>query len=107
MVDLWMGFNGKSVAILGVTFKLNTDDMRKAPSLMIVTAMVRSAALTPTRKGRGVSHAKHLPVLLKNLLARRYAIWELRCRAPGACRPASEPSSQTAVIPTVPALYRR
>ncbi|MEM9797831.1 MAG: UDP-glucose/GDP-mannose dehydrogenase family protein [Pseudomonadota bacterium] len=37
-------FNGKTVAVLGVTFKPNTDDMRDAPSLTIVPAMVGGGA---------------------------------------------------------------
>ena len=37
-------FNGKRVAVLGVTFKPNTDDMREAPSLTIVPAMVGGGA---------------------------------------------------------------
>jgi len=37
-------FNGKVVAVLGVTFKPNTDDMRAAPSLTIVPAMVGGGA---------------------------------------------------------------
>ncbi len=37
-------FNGKVVAVLGVTFKPNTDDMRDAPSLTIVPALVGGGA---------------------------------------------------------------
>lgn len=37
-------FNGKTIAVLGVTFKPNTDDMRDAPSLAIVPAMVGGGA---------------------------------------------------------------
>ena len=36
--------NGKTIAILGVTFKPNTDDMRDAPSLTIVPALVGNGA---------------------------------------------------------------
>ena len=38
------GFNGKTVTVLGVTFKPNTDDMRDAPSLTIVPALVGGGA---------------------------------------------------------------
>ncbi|MAO27370.1 MAG: UDP-glucose 6-dehydrogenase [Roseovarius sp.] len=45
LLDLCSGsFNGKTVAVLGVTFKPNTDDMRDAPSLTIVPAMVGAGA---------------------------------------------------------------
>jgi len=37
-------FNGKVVTVLGVTFKPNTDDMRDAPSLTIVPALVGGGA---------------------------------------------------------------
>lgn len=36
--------NGKIVAVLGVTFKPNTDDMRDAPALTIVPALVGNGA---------------------------------------------------------------
>ncbi|MFV2051883.1 UDP-glucose dehydrogenase family protein [Aliiroseovarius sp. YM-037] len=36
--------NGKTIAVLGVTFKPNTDDMRDAPSLTIVPALVGRGA---------------------------------------------------------------
>jgi len=45
LLDLCDGsFNGKTIAVLGVTFKPNTDDMRDAPSLTIIPAMVGGGA---------------------------------------------------------------
>ncbi|WP_321326681.1 UDP-glucose/GDP-mannose dehydrogenase family protein [uncultured Parasphingorhabdus sp.] len=45
LLDLCGGsVNGKTVAVMGVTFKPETDDMRDAPSLTIVPALVGSGA---------------------------------------------------------------
>ncbi|MEM0937170.1 MAG: UDP-glucose/GDP-mannose dehydrogenase family protein [Pseudomonadota bacterium] len=45
VLDLCGGsVNGKTLAVLGVTFKPNTDDMREAPSLTIVPALVGAGA---------------------------------------------------------------
>ncbi|SEO25872.1 UDP-glucose dehydrogenase [Pseudorhodobacter antarcticus] len=45
LLDLCGGtFNGKTITILGVTFKPNTDDMRDAPSLTIIPALVGAGA---------------------------------------------------------------
>ncbi|SFN16588.1 UDPglucose 6-dehydrogenase [Thioclava dalianensis] len=45
LLDLCDGtFNGKVIAIMGVTFKPNTDDMRDAPSLTVVPALLGGGA---------------------------------------------------------------
>ena len=45
VLDLCGGsVNGKAVAVLGVTFKPNTDDMRDAPALTIVPALIGGGA---------------------------------------------------------------
>ncbi len=45
VVDVCCGsVNGKSIAVLGVTFKPETDDMRDAPSLTIIPALVGAGA---------------------------------------------------------------
>ena len=45
LLDLCGGnFNDKTIAVLGVTFKPNTDDMRDAPSLTIIPSLVGGGA---------------------------------------------------------------
>ncbi|WP_193368390.1 UDP-glucose dehydrogenase family protein [Pelagibius marinus] len=49
---------GKTVAILGVTFKPNTDDMRDAPSLEIVPALIAAGAKVQAFDPEGMEQAK-------------------------------------------------
>jgi UDPglucose 6-dehydrogenase len=59
--DLCNGtFNGKTVAVLGVTFKPNTDDMRDAPSLTIVPALVGGGAKVRVVDPQGRSEGEAL-----------------------------------------------
>ena len=51
---------GKTVAILGVTFKPNTDDMRDAPSLDIVPALLEAGATVRAFDPEGMGPAEPL-----------------------------------------------
>lgn len=51
---------GKKIAILGVTFKPNTDDMRDAPSLDIIPALQKAGADVYAHDPEGVTMAKPL-----------------------------------------------
>ncbi len=51
---------GKTVAVLGVTFKPNTDDMRDAPSLDIVPALQAAGARVRAYDPEGMAEAKPL-----------------------------------------------
>lgn len=53
-------FNGKTIAVLGVTFKPNTDDMRDAPALTIVPALVGGGATVRVCDPQGVHEGKAL-----------------------------------------------
>ena len=48
---------GKTIAILGVTFKPNTDDMRDAPSLVIVPMLQERGATVRAYDPQGQKHA--------------------------------------------------
>src|SRR3546814_10718963 len=52
--------NGKTVAILGVTFKPNTDFMRAAPSLDIVPALIGAGAKVRAYDPEGMQQAAPL-----------------------------------------------
>ena len=49
---------GKSIAILGVTFKPNTDDMRDAPSIPLITALQDMGAVVRVFDPVGMPQAK-------------------------------------------------
>jgi UDPglucose 6-dehydrogenase len=49
---------GKSVAVLGLTFKPNTDDMRDAPSLVLIPALQQAGAVVRAHDPQGMKHAK-------------------------------------------------
>ncbi len=51
---------GQTVAVLGLTFKPNTDDMREAPSLDIVPALVAQGASVRVFDPAGMEEAKKL-----------------------------------------------
>lgn len=51
---------GRTVAVLGLTFKPNTDDMRDAPSLSIIAALQDAGASVRAYDPEGMEHAKQL-----------------------------------------------
>ncbi len=51
---------GKTIAILGVTFKPNTDDMRDAPSLVIVPMLQERGATVRAFDPQGKKHAEDM-----------------------------------------------
>ena len=51
---------GKTIAVLGLTFKPNTDDMRDSPSLDIVPALIEAGALIRAYDPEGMDEAAAL-----------------------------------------------
>ena len=51
---------GQTVALLGLTFKPNTDDMRDAPSLDIAPALIAAGATVRAFDPEGMAEAAHL-----------------------------------------------
>ncbi|HYC75920.1 UDP-glucose/GDP-mannose dehydrogenase family protein [Brevundimonas sp.] len=51
---------GKTVALLGLTFKPNTDDMRDAPSLDVAPALIAMGATVQAFDPEGMNEAAHL-----------------------------------------------
>jgi UDPglucose 6-dehydrogenase len=51
---------GKTIAVLGLTFKPNTDDMRESPSLEIVPGLIAAGARVRAHDPEGMEEAKKL-----------------------------------------------
>ncbi|RYE29155.1 MAG: UDP-glucose/GDP-mannose dehydrogenase family protein, partial [Hyphomicrobiales bacterium] len=49
---------GKTIAVLGLTFKPNTDDMRDAPSIAVITALQDGGAMIRAFDPEGMEQAK-------------------------------------------------
>jgi UDPglucose 6-dehydrogenase len=64
---------GKTIAVLGLTFKPNTDDMREAPSIPLITALQDMGAQVRAFDPAGIEQAK---LLLPNVTF---------CNGPYAC----------------------
>jgi UDPglucose 6-dehydrogenase len=52
------GVSGKTIAVLGLTFKPNTDDMRDAPSLVILPQLMKQGARIRAYDPEGMAEAK-------------------------------------------------
>ncbi len=51
---------GKTIAILGLTFKANTDDMRESPSLAIISTLLEAGARIQAYDPEGMDNARQL-----------------------------------------------
>jgi UDPglucose 6-dehydrogenase len=49
---------GKKIAVLGIAFKPNTDDIREAPSLVIIPELQKAGAKVAAHDPAGMEHAK-------------------------------------------------
>ena len=71
---------GKTIAVLGLTFKPNTDDMREAPSIPLITALQDMGAKVRAYDPTGMEQAKPLHGQ-RHLLQRRLCLRRGRFRA--------------------------
>jgi len=60
IVEAFGGVSGKTLAVLGLTFKPNTDDMRDAPSLVIVPILQAAGARIRAYDPEGMAEAKKM-----------------------------------------------
>ncbi|WP_350299565.1 UDP-glucose dehydrogenase family protein [Peribacillus frigoritolerans] len=71
---------GKKVAILGLSFKPNTDDMREAPSIVIARELVELGALVKAYDPIAINNAKEwLPNCIEYVQTKEEALAEADC----------------------------
>lgn len=58
IVERMSGVEGKTIAILGLSFKPETDDMRDAPSIDIINGLVKQGAKIRAYDPQGIKEAK-------------------------------------------------
>jgi UDPglucose 6-dehydrogenase len=58
--ELLGNLKGKNVAVLGLSFKPNTDDMREAPSLTIIPALIKKKAQVTVYDPEAIMNAKEI-----------------------------------------------
>jgi len=51
---------GKTIAVLGLTFKPETDDMRDSPSVSILPPLIEKGAVVRAHDPHGMTEAKHM-----------------------------------------------
>jgi UDPglucose 6-dehydrogenase len=68
------GLSGKAVAVLGLTFKPNTDDMRESPALDIVPGLIEAGAKVRAYDPEGMEEARKLIDGLKTCASAEEAI---------------------------------
>jgi UDPglucose 6-dehydrogenase len=54
------GMKDKTLALWGLSFKPNTDDMREAPSLVVIEELIRSGAIIQAYDPVAMNEAKHI-----------------------------------------------
>ena len=60
VVDAAGGVEGKQIAVLGLTFKPETDDMRDAPALAILPSLIEKGAVIRAHDPQGMHEAANL-----------------------------------------------
>ncbi|WP_074956492.1 NAD-dependent epimerase/dehydratase family protein [Alicyclobacillus macrosporangiidus] len=54
------GLSGRRIALLGLTFKPHTDDIREAPSLRVIQMLLQEGALVSAFDPKGATHVQSL-----------------------------------------------